>query len=109
MMRSARDMLLARVTLLAACSGFLPAHADDGLAIIDPTLFACSAFLQSLEDGHETEMRDLTIWLDGYLASIAGDRIMNRKNFRQFFDELLVYCRAHEASTLMEAAHHAGD
>ncbi|MCX7628097.1 MAG: hypothetical protein N2Z69_06775 [Methylophilaceae bacterium] len=92
--------------MLAASAGFSPAHAVNG-PVIDLTAFTCAAFLQALEDGHADEMRDLSIWLDGYLASMTGDTRLDWNNLRQFFDDLYVHCRMQQGRDLLSAAHEA--
>jgi hypothetical protein len=93
--------------VLAACSAFSTARAEDSRPDVDISSFTCKALLQAIADGREEEMHGMAIWLDGYMASIAGDKVMNWKNFEKFYDELLVYCRGHGASDLLEAAHDA--
>jgi hypothetical protein len=108
MMRRTLNKLLCCI-VVAACSVFSTTRAEARHGSVDLSNFTCEAFLQAIADGREEEMRGLAIWLDGYMASIADDKVMNWKNFEQFFDELLVYCRGHGSSNLLEAAHDAGN
>lgn len=94
---------------MAACSGFSTAHAADDRPEIDITRFTCEAFMQELQNGQAQDMRNLAIWLDGYLTSITGEKSLNWKSLQQFFDDLVEYCRAHSKSDLFEAAHNSGN
>jgi len=107
-MRKTLNKLLCCI-VVAACSVFSTARAEVGRGNVDLSNFTCGALLQAIADGREEEMHGLAIWMDGYMASIAGDKVVNWKNFEQFYDELLVYCRGHGSSNLLEAAHDAGN
>ena len=98
-------IVMASVALMS-----VPAHAAkiQKNEKIDFSVFTCHAFLDRFTGFDREDASTMLVWIDGYLAGVSSDTVLDFDNLEKYSEEIVDYCKTHGNRLFLEAARMAG-